>query len=103
MKRIEYRSQRTHVRGRVYICASLGRYTAGEETDMMRQYGIDDVECAALPRGVLVGTVEIVDCTDGGDYYHWHLRAPERAGRLRKPTGHPQPVWFNPFKGKTSK
>jgi hypothetical protein len=29
--------------------------------------------------------------------YAWHLIGVERAKRLRKPTGHPQPVWFEPF------
>jgi len=30
--------------------------------------------------------------------YEWHLADVRRAtGRLRKPRGHPQPVWFNPF------
>jgi hypothetical protein len=30
--------------------------------------------------------------------YEWHLVDVRRAtGRLRKPRGHPQPVWFNPF------
>jgi hypothetical protein len=29
--------------------------------------------------------------------YHWHLADVRRARTLRKPTGHPQPVWFNPF------
>ncbi len=27
----------------------------------------------------------------------WHLGGVERSKRLRKPKGHPQPVWFNPF------
>ena len=96
IKEIEYRSQVTNIRERIYIYASKTR-TRAEEADMMAQYGIDDVECNELPRGVLVGTVEIADCTDGGDYYHWHLVSPKPAGRLRKPTNQPQPVWFNPF------
>jgi hypothetical protein len=29
--------------------------------------------------------------------YRWHLVDVERAKKLRKPRGHPQPVWFNPF------
>ena len=55
--------------------------------------GIDDVDIDDLPRGVIIGTVELYDC-DGGD---WYVRSPERAKRLRKPRNHPQPVWFNPF------
>jgi len=29
--------------------------------------------------------------------YRWHLADVERAAKLRKPKGHPQPVWFKPF------
>jgi hypothetical protein len=29
--------------------------------------------------------------------YAWHLADARRAKRLRKPSGHPQPSWFNPF------
>ncbi|MEI8375688.1 MAG: hypothetical protein WCJ35_22935 [Planctomycetota bacterium] len=61
---------------------------------MLRMYGIDDVACDDLPRGVLIGTVELWDCT--GDNYEWHGRNPERAKKMLKPTKHPQPVWFNP-------
>jgi hypothetical protein len=92
VKKIEYRSRPTKVRGRICIYASRGRYPTDDEAEMMADYGIDDVECDDLPRGVLIGTVELHDC-DGGD---WHVRNPERAKRLRKPKNHPQPVWFNP-------
>jgi hypothetical protein len=60
---------------------------------MMKEYGIDDVDIEDLPRGVIIGTVELHDC-DSGD---WYLQAQQRAKRLRKPRNHPQPVWFNPF------
>ena len=33
----------------------------------------------------------------GDDFYQWHLTGVERIERLRKPSGHPQPVWFKPF------
>jgi len=55
---------------------------------MMADYGIDDTTCDELPRGVLVGTVELYDC-DGGD---WHVRKPEQAKKLLKPKNQPQPV-----------
>ena len=60
---------------------------------MMEKYGISDVSCDNLPRGVIVGTVELYDCDDD----EWYLRNPERATTLRKPKNKPQPVWFNPF------
>jgi predicted transcriptional regulator len=50
-----------------------------------------------LPRGVIVGSAVIERVTQAGEMYHWHLADVRRARKLRKPTGHPQPVWFNPF------
>lgn len=93
VKTTEYRSRATRIRGRIYIYASLGRYPVEEEAKMMEDYGIDDVSCDELPRGVIIGKVELYECDDGD----WHVRNPERAKRLRKPKNHPQPVWFNPF------
>ncbi len=93
VKTIEYRSAATRIRGQICIYASLGRYSAADEAKMMAEYGIDNVSCDDLPRGVIVGTVELHDC-EGGE---WYVQNPERAKRLRKPKNHPQPVWFNPF------
>lgn len=93
VKKIEYRSGPTKIRGRVLIYASLGRYSAREEAEMMDEYGITDITCDELPRGVLVGNVELFEC-DGGD---WHVRKPERAETLLRPSRQPQPVWFYPF------
>jgi hypothetical protein len=78
VKKIEYRSGPTKVWARVFLYASLGRYPVKDEARMMQEYGITDVACARLPRGVIVGSVELVGC-DGGD---WHLRKPERATKL---------------------
>jgi len=93
VKKTEYRSNTTKIRERIFIYASLGRYSAVEEAEMMAAYGINDVACDDLPRGVVIGTVDLHDC-DGGD---WHVKEPERAKILKKPTNHPQPVWFRPF------
>jgi len=51
-----------------------------------------------LPTGVIVGSaaIEKVSPRDDG-MFRWHLAHVERAKRLRKPKGHPQPVWFRPF------
>ncbi len=97
IKPIEFRSRSTNVRERIYIYASLGRYTPEEEAEMMASYGIEDVACDDLPRGVLTGTVDLWDCTGNEGDFHWHVRIPERATELVKPTKHPQPSWFNPF------
>jgi hypothetical protein len=93
IKEIEYRSGPTKIRGRIYIYASLGRYALKDERDMLSDYGMDDVNCDELPRGVLVGTVELYDC----DADEWYLRSPERLDEPLKPEKHAQPVWFNPF------
>jgi ASCH domain len=93
VKTIEYRNSSTRVRGRVLIYASKGRYPVGRETALMRQYGIRDVTCDDLPRGVLVATVDLHVCRGGS----WHVRDLRRASKLVAPTRQPQPVWFVPF------
>ena len=53
-----------------------------------------------LPRGVIVGSAVIKKVTRGEpplQFYEWHLTDVQRAKKLRKPIGHPQPVWFKPF------
>lgn len=35
--------------------------------------------------------------TGSGGNYEWHVRNPERATELLKPTKRPQPIWFSPF------
>ncbi len=93
VKTIEYRSGATNIRGRILIYATRTRYEAEVEQEMMDNYGIDDASCDDLPRGVLVGTVELFDSDEG----EWHLRLPERLATLLKPSKSPQPVWFDPF------
>ena len=58
-KTIEVRSRRTHLRERVFIYAGLNRIEPAEEARIAAQYGID---VASLPRGVLVGSIDIVGC-----------------------------------------
>ncbi len=93
IKETEYRSVTTKIRGRIMIYAGQGRYSADDESEMMADYGITDVECDDLPRGVIIGSVDLYD-SDEGD---WHLRNPIRATELIKPIAHPQPMWFRPF------
>jgi hypothetical protein len=50
-----------------------------------------------LPTGVIAGSAVIEKVMRGDDFYQWHLADVERAKRFRKPSGHPQPVWFEPF------
>lgn len=93
VKRIEYRTRPTNVRGRVLIYASKSRYSPAEEEEYMKSYGITDISRDELPRGVLVGSVEIHHCEGG----QWHLRHPLRARKLLRPKRMPQPIWFYPF------
>ena len=93
-KLFEYRERPVKHRGRVYIYASLGRYDATEEAAMAREvgFGLDD-----LPRGLVVGTVEITGCEDDGDCFVWHLANAERFETPLPPVERPQPIWFHPF------
>ncbi len=94
-KEIEFRNYPTGVRGTVYIYASATRYPAEDEQEMQTQY---DLDLDSLPRGVIVGTVEVYDCqqdTDGG--YEWLLRSPTRLPKPLKPKRKPEPSWFFPF------
>jgi hypothetical protein len=108
-KTVEVRSKRTVLRERVYIYASMNRIEPDEEARVAREFNLD---VDGLPRGVLVGTVEITGClplrrddsraacfevaeTEG--WYAWHLARPERAEDLVKPARQPQPMFFNPF------
>ncbi len=100
IKTIEYRSRATKVRGIIYIYASLGRYSKNDESEMLEEYGISDLSSDDLPRGVLIGTVDLFDCDEGD----WYLRFPERLETPVKPLVQPQPIWFYPFaeKGRLS-
>lgn len=95
-KKVEWRSRNTHIRGTVYLYAGMGRYPAKDEIEIQEDVGfeIDD-----LPRGLIVGTIDVVGC----DYnqkkglYGWELANPKRLKNHLKPTRQPTPAWFYPF------
>jgi hypothetical protein len=90
-KKFEYRSVKTTRRARVYVYASLRNDKRAYE-EMKKEPG-------DFPNGVIVGTVEIVDCTlSPGWGYKWHLANPKRLQKPLKPDNKGQPVWFIPFK-----
>jgi hypothetical protein len=89
-KTVEYRRMLTRIRGRVYIYASL---TPGAERD----FQLMKAKPGDFSTGVIVGTVEIIDCTGVPGDYEWHLADPIRFDTLIKPEKHPQPSWFIPF------
>ena len=90
-KKIEYRSRRTNIRERIYLYASLT-----VEKEVCEDEGYD---AAKLPTGVIVGSVEIVDCTEEGrNDFEWHLANPERLSAFLKPRNQPQPgIWRPQF------
>jgi len=92
IKTIETRSRPTKIRRRIWIYAAIGKCDPADKLWCELEHGID---VDSLPRGVIVGTVELFDC-DGDE---WKFRLPERAAKLRKPDNHPMPVWFTPFRG----
>lgn len=94
IKKIEYRTMRTNIRGRVYIYASL---TPGS----MEQFQKMNAQPGDFPTGVLIGTVEIVGCeTTDGYEYEWLLANPERLEIPITADNKAQPSWFIPFKPK---
>jgi len=119
---VEYRSRATRIVGeRFYLYASKGagdwRKAAGRKAwslDLaMPNDGVGSVTLPPwmvelanglrlfpeeLATGVIVGSAIIEKVTPREDgMFQWHLAHVERAKRFRKPKGHPQPVWFEPF------
>jgi hypothetical protein len=89
-KTIEYRSRATRVRERVYLYASTfpGPDQAFQDADL---------KWTDLPRGLLLGSVEIIGCEWGEDFYEWQLARPARLKIPERPTRRPQPMFFFPF------
>src|SRR5216684_2222700 len=69
----EYCSRRTHIRGRVYLYAGK---TLAHVDDFPEE------EARLLPRGMVVGSVEIIGCHEEKDCFAWELARPRR---YRKP------------------
>lgn len=114
VKTIEIRSQPTKIRGTIYVYASKqpARFARAQQTALAYGIDIDD-----LPKGVLVGTVEIVDSRPckpadarqslvpaellrGG--YAWVLSHPRRLPKPLSVRFLPYGVWFYPFRRRTS-
>ena len=127
-KTIEYRSRATRIVGeRFWIYAARGgatRRRSDVATEGKRIWSDDlavttprrgehppdwllelaeDLILGKLPTGVIVGTAVIEKVVAPSPsslhpYFEWHLSDVERVRKLLKPTGHAQPVWFQPFK-----
>jgi predicted transcriptional regulator len=88
----EFRSRSTLIRERVYLYASKA---------LARVNGFPEAQALALPRGVIVGSIEIVGVLDdlNGDFdgrYKWQLARPRRYRTPMKPRGMPQPGFWRP-------
>jgi ASCH domain len=86
IKKREFRSRPTRIRERVYLYAAL-RIAGAARTKL-------DVE--TLPKGVIVGSVEISDCRDLGDCFGYVLKRPRRYRSPVRAAGQPQPGFWRP-------
>lgn len=90
----EYRTKPTHVRGRVYVYASLKKITSA--TERWRAWANGGFK-ENLPTGKIIGSVEITGCVRYGDNWRWRLENPKRLRKMLKPARQPQPTFFIPF------
>ena len=82
----EFRSRPTWIRGRVYLYAGLKLAEGARVTSTV----------AALPKGLIVGSVQIVDCRDLGDCFAYVLKNPRRYRIPVAARGQPQPGFWRP-------
>jgi hypothetical protein len=109
LKTIEVRAVSTNVRGTILVYAAR-KPGVGKIVDRAAERLELDVE--SLSRGVLIGTVELIDCrpcqaTDSAaacvpaeflrNSYAWVLTNPRRLERPVKPRFLPYGIWFYPF------
>jgi len=89
----EYRSMKTNIRERVYLYASLQ-----SDVDDPEDWFIIDAEPGSLPVGLIVGSVEIVDCywQDDDERFAYVLERPKRLESFLKPRNQPQPKFWLP-------
>jgi hypothetical protein len=92
IKKYEYRSRATKIRGRVFLYASLKPREDGNWKRLK-------MKPEDAPTGMIVGSVEIVDCVyfEKDDCYGYKLKNPKRYKKHLKPKSHPQPCFFFPF------
>jgi hypothetical protein len=92
VKTEEFRSIPTKIRERIYVYAS--NTLADDDSSLKRT----KKTASELPRGFLIGTIEIVDCSGSKERgFVWKLKDPIRLETPIRPTKKPQPVWFKPF------
>jgi hypothetical protein len=112
IKTLEIRTQSTQVRGRIYLYASKQASTLPAALAAAREHRL---EVEALPRGLLIGSVEIVESRRAqshdaaaacvptellADRHAWRFAAPERFPEPLPVRFLPYGVWFYPFRRK---
>lgn len=109
IKTIEIRSSQTRIRGPIYIYASKKLATTPHAKQAAEKAGLNVDE---LPRGTLIGTVDIVDSFPAHEEhvaaagvpaeilegkFGWKLANPKRLKEPIVPEYLPYGVWFYPF------
>ena len=92
-KEFEFRSWKTNIRGRVYVYAT--KTLSDVDPEVLVELG--GVKLEDLPRGVIAGSVAIMDCepdTYGG--WAWKLAQPTLYPQPYKVAGHVQPGFWRP-------
>jgi hypothetical protein len=87
----EFRSRKTNIRERVYLYAAL------RPSDDRASWTRSGNAIGSLPTGVIVGSIEIVDCketVDGG--FAYILKNPQRLRRYLIVSNQPQPGFWIP-------
>lgn len=110
VKTIEVRSQNTNKRGRIYVYASKLVSDHAAAATAINEHGL---QVDSLPKGVLVGTVELFDSTpctakdsraaclprrELKGRFAWRLRDPQRLEKPLPIRFMPYGIWFYPFK-----
>jgi hypothetical protein len=113
VKTIEVRSQPTQIRGTIYLYTSRRTSTFDFAAKAIAAHCLD---LDALPKGLLVGTVDIVDsrpctvkdaagsCVPGDllvNRQAWLLANPQRLAQPLEVRFLPYGVWFYPFRRRT--
>lgn len=113
VKTLEIRSLNTQVRGRIYLYTSkrLSKLPAAVRAAQLHQISLD-----SLPRGLLVGSVELVDARPATppdaeaacltpellqNQHAWRFASPERFAEPLSVRFLPYGVWFYPFRRKS--
>ena len=115
IKTIEIRNVPVGMRTTIYLYSSKKLSAFPDAEVAVDRYGID---LAILPRGQIVGTIEIVDCCkcEPSDVeaacvswslmenrYCWKLANPQRCAPPLTPRFLPYGMWFYPFKRRNKK